>query len=123
MVVKQDFNKIISIQIHQVNEVGHLVIMHYNGSQQKWQDLHWFFKVECHHKKWSLPNTFHEWNVHNVMGHEFFFFPPWQVLGLPSNPNNSWGPLLDGIHHRLGTFVWVFMSCGLRNAPQPIKRW
>jgi hypothetical protein len=40
MVVNQDFNKIVSIQIHQASEVGHLVIMHYNGSQEKWQVLH-----------------------------------------------------------------------------------
>jgi hypothetical protein len=51
MVVKQDFNKIVSIQIHQASEVGHLVITHYNGSQEKWQDFHWLLKVECHHEK------------------------------------------------------------------------
>ncbi len=76
MIIKQDFNKIINNQIHQASEVGHLVITHYNGSQEKWQDLHWLLKVECHHKKWPLPNIIHGWDVDNVMGHEvvFFFF-------------------------------------------------
>jgi hypothetical protein len=38
------------------------------------------------------------------MGHEVVFLFFRQVFGLSSNPNNSWGPLLDGFHHRLGNF-------------------
>jgi len=40
----------------------------------------------------------------NVLLGFFFFFFFGQVFGLSSNPNNSWGPLLDGLHHRLGNF-------------------
>ncbi len=74
MVVKQDFKKKLSIQIHQASEVGHLVITHCNGSQEKWQALHWLLKVECHHEKWPLPNIIHGWDVDNAMGHEVFFY-------------------------------------------------